>query len=394
MPPDDRKHFEIFREQTRIKHAILQKYLPAFFHILGTRHPRLLYVDAFAGRGDYSDGDQTVPGSPLHVLNLIAKTPKFAASVKTYFTEPDPELFEKLSAAVDAFCKSHPEVQRPIMQEKPFREGTEDLFAYLAEEGGRLPPTFLFVDPCGVNGADLGSIGRYAAEQSEVFLFFNYDGINRIAGLRDRARGTLSELLGSDEARDRLIAALEACDTPAERENCILTFYLDLLRDQQGWTYTCPFRIEMEGRRSTSHYLIHATKHPLGFRLMKEVMWPLGHSETGGGGLTFVQASRDPLPRLFELPDNGPREQILEVLRALNPPAKLFYETLSEQAGNFFCVRDYRPALVRLEAEGLIEVWDPKSQSLAPAATRQKRNGEATLAERLVVRLREAENSE
>ena len=305
-----------------------------------------------------------------------------------FFTEPDPKLFANLKTTVDALYRSHPGIHEPILLNSTFAEGTDQLFDYLTQERIRLAPTFLFVDPCGVNGASLTSIGKYAAEHAELFLFFNYDGINRIAGLRDGARDTLVELLGSTSDRDALISRLESCATPQDRESCILGFYLDLLRDRQGWTYTCPFRVEKEGRRATSHYLIHATKHPMGFRVMKEVMWPLGHTEERPGGLMFAQASRDPLPRLFPSEDDEPRNQILSSLTTSKRLANYFYRELSEQAGNYLCERDYRPALLALESERKIEVWDPKTGSAAPAVTRRKgKSGQRTLAGRLIVQL-------
>lgn len=42
---------------TVAKHEILQRYLSAWFAILGNSFPRILYLDAFCGPGRYSGGE-------------------------------------------------------------------------------------------------------------------------------------------------------------------------------------------------------------------------------------------------------------------------------------------------------------------------------------------------
>jgi three-Cys-motif partner protein len=51
---------------TAKKHEILRRYFQAWLPILGQTNPRLLYIDAFAGPGEYIDGEE---GSPVVVLN-------------------------------------------------------------------------------------------------------------------------------------------------------------------------------------------------------------------------------------------------------------------------------------------------------------------------------------
>jgi three-Cys-motif partner protein len=51
----------IYKEHTRVKHELLDKYLGGWIPILGSRNDRLLIFDGFAGRGEYEDG---TPGSP------------------------------------------------------------------------------------------------------------------------------------------------------------------------------------------------------------------------------------------------------------------------------------------------------------------------------------------
>ena len=62
---NDRSHFEEYREQTRVKHEILEKYLRAYLHVLKGRNNNLLFIDGFAGPGAYQNNGSSQPGSPI-----------------------------------------------------------------------------------------------------------------------------------------------------------------------------------------------------------------------------------------------------------------------------------------------------------------------------------------
>ncbi len=59
---------------TRAKHEILRYYLGAWFPILATIQHRLLYIDGFAGPGEYEGGED---GSPIIALK-VAKDHKLS----------------------------------------------------------------------------------------------------------------------------------------------------------------------------------------------------------------------------------------------------------------------------------------------------------------------------
>ena len=55
-------------EQTEGKHLLLRAYLDGWFAILGSFSGRLLFVDGFAGPGEYADGEM---GSPLVAIESV-----------------------------------------------------------------------------------------------------------------------------------------------------------------------------------------------------------------------------------------------------------------------------------------------------------------------------------
>ncbi len=82
-----------YREHTRVKHILLEKYLAAWIPILGKANPAIRYVDGFAGRGDYVDG--TV-GSPVIALKVADKLSKHFEKFICYFIEKAESNFANL----------------------------------------------------------------------------------------------------------------------------------------------------------------------------------------------------------------------------------------------------------------------------------------------------------
>src|SRR5580704_5033889 len=71
---------------TRAKHEILKRYLQAWMVILSQgRFPEILYIDGFAGPGEYSGGEV---GSPIIALDTaLAFRPPLTSQVHFLFVE-------------------------------------------------------------------------------------------------------------------------------------------------------------------------------------------------------------------------------------------------------------------------------------------------------------------
>ena len=52
------------------KHLVLRAYLDAWLPILGRWRRRILFIDGFAGPGEYVDGEE---GSPIIALNALCE---------------------------------------------------------------------------------------------------------------------------------------------------------------------------------------------------------------------------------------------------------------------------------------------------------------------------------
>jgi three-Cys-motif partner protein len=80
---------------TRAKHEILRRYLQAWMVILSQgRFPEILYIDGFAGPGEYIGGEA---GSPIIALDTaLSYRPPLQAKVHFLFVEKDPERADHL----------------------------------------------------------------------------------------------------------------------------------------------------------------------------------------------------------------------------------------------------------------------------------------------------------
>jgi three-Cys-motif partner protein len=72
----------ILKEHTRVKHEILDKYLTPWIFKLSSAYNTLLYIDGFAGRGEYfEENNFDGVGSPIIAMRKVQqykdKVPNF-----------------------------------------------------------------------------------------------------------------------------------------------------------------------------------------------------------------------------------------------------------------------------------------------------------------------------
>lgn len=88
-----KQFFEESKEQSQIKSRIVSKYFWAWARIIRTAvrnsgHPRILYLDLFAGPGRYEDGTRS---TPLLILEKAVEDPDARQMLVTIFNDSDPE---------------------------------------------------------------------------------------------------------------------------------------------------------------------------------------------------------------------------------------------------------------------------------------------------------------
>ena len=166
-------------EQTIGKHLVLQHYLDGWFPILGRWNSRLLFIDGFAGPGEYADGE---PGSPLIALDCIRQH-KEAGTLRNVeivclFIESHIERASHLQNILKNM-RPPPGVSCNVLQ-GTFDEQMIELLDFIDKQNAALAPAFIMIDPFGVKGSPMDLIDRILQnDKSECMISFMYEPIRR-----------------------------------------------------------------------------------------------------------------------------------------------------------------------------------------------------------------------
>lgn len=276
---------------TRAKHEILKRYLQAWMIILSQgSFPDILYIDGFAGPGEYEGGE---PGSPIIALDAaLNHRSHLSARIHFLFVEEKESRANHLRQLISA--RKLPDNFDVVVE-----GGTTFLAAFdrnvrRYQRSSRLFPTFAFIDPFGWTGAPFGLIKHILTQPScEVFVNFMYEEINRFLSHRDQVQN-FDDFFGTNAWKE----CVDETD-PTKRNRCLHDLYLSQLRDAANAKYVRSF--EMSNMRDvTDYYLFYATNKLLGLKKMKEAMWKADES----GGFRFSDATNPDQLILFEKSPN------------------------------------------------------------------------------------------
>lgn len=261
---------------TEAKHEILRYYLGAWFPILAKIYLRLLYVDGFAGPGEYLkkvDGLlKKVDGSPIIALKVAlehrfkSKLTRPGMDLVFLFIEKDEARYQNLKQKIAQLKPQLPSTFRIERRCTSFEEVFDSVLFKIEEQNKRLAPSFVFIDPFGPTGFPMSLISRLAQQpRSEVLITFNYQSLNEWFLQDPRKHKHLDELYGSGVWR----LALQIPDSN-EKESCLMETYQAAL-ERLGWKGH-PFRM-VNKQNQTQYCLFFATAHWEGMLAMKRAMW-------------------------------------------------------------------------------------------------------------------------
>ena len=170
---------------TQAKHDILQRYLNAWFPIMAryaslSGGERLVYIDGFAGPGEYDDGEN---GSPVIVLNTLLQHSLWSSILSKLnhtllFIELDSKRADHLEHQLAGIAK--PANVRWQVVKGAFEPVLTALLDSLQATGGTLAPAFVFIDPFGPEGFPMKLVRRILGHQrSEVLITLNLRRLNQ-----------------------------------------------------------------------------------------------------------------------------------------------------------------------------------------------------------------------
>jgi three-Cys-motif partner protein len=363
----DVQFFDESREQSQIKARIVAKYFWAWANVVKKFADRIAYIDLFAGPGRYEDGTLS---TPLLVLKAAIEDEDMRAKLVTLFNDKDAANVGKLEKAIAALPGIKKLSHKPQVTNEVVGEDIAKRFEAL-----RLVPTFFFVDPWGYKGLSLKLINSVLQNWGcDCMFFFNYNRVNM--GLNNEAvREHMDALFG--EERGNLLRKRLSGLSPAERESLIVEELSDSLKEM-GASFVLPFAFKNEKGTRTTHHLIFASKAFKGYEIMKEIM--AGESsEVNQGVPTFEYSpASEKFPTLFEL--LRPLDDLADMLSEefAGKTTTMYNVYSSHSIGRPFLKRNYKRVLAKMEADG-------QCVATPPAAERQKRKGEVTFADQVVV---------
>jgi three-Cys-motif partner protein len=277
------------------KHLVLRAYLDAWLPIMSYANSRVLFIDGFAGPGEYAGGEE---GSPqIAIRALVDHSAKINAEVVYYFIEKDADRAKHLKKVVDNWEKKAPATKSNVIT-GTFDETMTGIFDYLDEKKSRLAPAFVMIDPFGVSGTPMSVVRRLLQyPRCEIYFSLMYEYLNRFKGTPE-FEPHLDELFGCRDWRE----LLEIAD-PEERRIALYDLYERQLRDA-GAKQVIHFDI-FDGRR-LKYSIFFASQHEVGSDRMKAAIWRVAPE----GDFAF-RGSRTPQLALVAEPDVEPLKEQL-----------------------------------------------------------------------------------
>ena len=141
----------------------------------------------------------------------------------------------------------------------------------LDEKGLKLAPTFAFLDPFGYSKFPMRVITNLLSrDKCEVLITFMIRDINRFTDPLHAE--SLDEFYGNNNWRN-----VNLITEPEKRKKFLLDEYVNQLKIQGSAKYVKTFEMK-DKRNQTIYYLIFATKHIKGLKVMKDAMFKVDRS--------------------------------------------------------------------------------------------------------------------
>lgn len=264
-PEADNLYFD--REQSQIKHAILEKYLQRFAIIVGSHRAGLIYVDGFSGpwntiSPDFADASFSIALKQLrHARDTVrARFQGKELRIQCVFLEKDPHAFAQLNS----FAASQTDAV-VFAVNKSFEDAIPELVRLIKSKSKDHFP-FILIDPKGWKGFSMDVIKPLIEiSPCEVLVNFMTGHLKRfIEDGRDGVKASFRRLFG-DDSYERRIEGL----TGQSREDAIVETYAERISVIGGYPYVSSTLILQPKRDRTHFHLVYATRNLRGLEVFK-----------------------------------------------------------------------------------------------------------------------------
>ena len=254
---------------TLAKHGILRTYLEAWTAILSNARfgTELLFVDGFAGPGEYLLGE---PGSPIVALNSILNHDRtLLKKIRLRFIEKDRErhahLVSRLVQEQDQIVASQTVIVEPPILGDCDAEISK-LIAERRRQGQMLGPALFFLDQFGYSQVPMSLVQHIMEHQwCEVFSYLNCQRMNHFLSDRTKWAG-ITAAYGDESWKAALAMNGDA------RQQSLIRAYMDAIRANAGVVYVWSFAM-FDTSEHLINWLIFGTNNLRGLEVMKSAMW-------------------------------------------------------------------------------------------------------------------------
>lgn len=246
------------REQTEVKHKILERYLSAFAPIVGAWKSDIAYVDCLAGpweaRGKHLEDTSfsraiNVLRTAKSTLQLRGKTPSF----RCLLVENNPNNFKQLNE----FTHTISDIEVTAKQ-WDFSDHINDIVLFAKQRKNSIP--FFFIDPKGWELIAIDLIKPILRlEPGEVLINLMTSWVKRF--LCDESKN-FERLLGPDVGRLRQL-------TGDEQEEELVRCYANSIKNSGNFKYVCALPVLKADADMFHFWMVYGTRHPKGVEVFK-----------------------------------------------------------------------------------------------------------------------------
>lgn len=350
----DNNFFNEQQEQSFVKTQIVSKYFDAWANvILATlrKNPRsdgkIAYIDLFAGPGRYKDG---AASTPIKIIEKALQKEEYRKNLLCIFNDKDENNTESLKSSIFNIDGIDKLKYKPQIYSHEVGEEIVKMF-----EEMRLVPTLFFVDPWGYKGLSLRLINSVLKDWGcDCIFFFNYNRIN-MAMSNEFVKEHMTALFGPTHY-EIVNTKLKEIKEPKLREYIIIEELCTALKELGG-NFTLPFCFKNANGKRTSHHLIFVSKDFKGYDIMKDIMARESSSnDSGVPSFEYNPVDKHGLKQglLFNLtrPISELGDQLLRDF--IGQSIRMIDIYTQHSVDRPYIKRNYKAALIKLEAEGKI----------------------------------------
>ena len=293
MSKSNKDFFNKKNSWSEIKDRLLNGYLPQYFQKLLTSHRPIFYVDCFAGKGKFDDGNDGSPRIALKIrADCLQKTTINNNKINTCFV--DLNYADELQRNISDFHFNG----IPYVVSGKYEDKIEAVLSDKKDHN-----VFLYIDPYGIKALDYNLFKKFATSGfNSIELLIN---MNSFGFFRDACRVMKVEKIQQDEVfsdLDDIIIEYEPTEVDAsEQSEALLNriaggdYWKEIVKDyqnnsidgyeaekqfstkykqqlQQLYRYVLDMPIRMKPGQRPKYRMIHVSNHEQGCILMAENM--------------------------------------------------------------------------------------------------------------------------